>query len=691
MRAFLRIVPTRRSLSMTMALVITATQPLLALSATCTVNSAADDTSDASEKVVTVDPSGWVGPGSTSITLRDCIVAANLMTGAFGEPTSPGMNINLHAVAGQTITLFSLLPIIFNNLTIDAGDDAPVTISGNNVNRVFLVSGLPALAHGNVAASALLVTDNDGARPISVAMHGLIIANGLAEGGSSNDGGGGLGAGGGLFVNKNANVALTNVSFSSNRALGGVSANGQSFGLGGGGMGAGFGGAGGGGLGTPSDVAGANGGGLAGDDAPGFGGIGMGQLSAAQTFDPFQFGVGFHLGGRVGEGGTSTYPDGGFGAGGASLTIATTAHGGFGGGGGSRFARPGGFGGGGGHDPGIYGGGNGGFGAGGGKGDFFNGQGAPAGSGGVGAGAGSDFNQGGGGGAGFGGAVFVRAGASLTIHGSNALSIDGNTSTGGGAFNSGAAAGAGIFAMSGAATTFDIDSVATISDEFDDDSNIVLPSGQSYTQGCATGADPACGTTISKTGKGTLVTNARVYAISISITGGTIEANDQLGYQDVLVNAGGRLSGTGTVDVLTVSAGGIVSPGHVTTSGAAGNLHSLEVKWHSQGIEEFHLGSSQATSSAISAGSMLSIAGDSGLRYVRALIGPSTPTIGTTYNLVNCSQNCTGFPNFKIALSDIVLDPASTVRGTLGLTTSHLTLTVTQVISDRIFYSGVEY
>jgi hypothetical protein len=699
MRAFHRTVSMWHFLSL-LAFAMTALQPHIALSATCAVNSASDDTQDATAKVVTVDSAGWAGANQSVVTLRDCIVAANLMTGTFGEPTSPGMNIDLHAIAGQTITLADALPLIFNNLSIDAGNAALVTISGNDAHRIFFVSGLPALANGNVAPMALLTTDRDGARPISVSMQGLIVVHGLAQGGSSNDGGGGMGAGGGLFVNKNASVSLTDVLFSSNRALGGISANGQTAALGGGGMGAGSGGTSGGGLGAPSLINGPGGGGIGGDggngSVSGFGGTGLGQISAAQGFDRFQFAVAFgccNSGGRIGEGGALTRQTaGGFGGGGGAPALLSNATmGGFGGGGGNQ-AGDGGFGGGGGHDSGALGGGNGGFGGGGGKGAIFNGQGQPAGAGGIGAGTGSDFNQAGGGAAGFGGAVFVRTGASLTIHAvGTSSSISGNTTAGGTGYKNGAAAGTGLFVMSGTNTTFDIGGVATIASDIDDDSNIVLPSGQSFTQGCTAGGDPGCGATISKVGNGTLVTNGRVYAIEISIDAGTIEANGELGYQDILINAGGRLSGTGNPAQVTLGASGILSPGHVTTSGAGGVLNPFQVKWHTQGIGEFRLTSAQATSSTTTVYSMESIPGDSGLRHIRAMIGASTPMIGATYNLVHCTHSCVGSTHFELALSDFALDSASTVRGTLGLSASDLTLTVTQVISDRIFFSGLEY
>src|SRR5262249_42742045 len=55
--------------------------------AVCTVNSNSDDPNEASTKVVSVDAVNWVGPNAGVVTLRDCMLAANLMTGASGQPT----------------------------------------------------------------------------------------------------------------------------------------------------------------------------------------------------------------------------------------------------------------------------------------------------------------------------------------------------------------------------------------------------------------------------------------------------------------------------------------------------------------------------------------------------------------------------------------------------------------------------
>ncbi len=117
------------------ASLFSASASTLAAAATCTVNSNTDDPADASAKVTTVDSSGWAGANKSTISLRDCIVAANLMTGSLGAPAAEGMTIDLSAIPGQTITLGDALPLIFNNTNVDAGAGAPVTVDGAGAHR----------------------------------------------------------------------------------------------------------------------------------------------------------------------------------------------------------------------------------------------------------------------------------------------------------------------------------------------------------------------------------------------------------------------------------------------------------------------------------------------------------------------------------------------------------------------------
>ena len=266
----------------------------LAHAETCTLNTNADDPADASAKVTAVPPSPWSGANNKIVTLRDCIVAANLMTGSTGAPNGT-MMIDAGLVGGQTIALQDNLPLLFNNTTINGGGGAAVTIDGGGTHRIFFVSGLPPIPASGTP-------DPDGSQATSVSLSNLILQNGNASGGSG--GGGGMGAGGALFVNKAASVVLTDVSFGGNIASGG--SGGSS--LGGGGMGAGASSKGGGGLNSPSTFGWGAGVGTTGAFGPGgFGGTGLGQLSANQGLLPAYFDVDAGAGtsgGLIGGGGS---------------------------------------------------------------------------------------------------------------------------------------------------------------------------------------------------------------------------------------------------------------------------------------------------------------------------------------------------------------------------------------------------
>ena len=432
---------------------------LLALAAVlCTAASA-------QAQIVVTDAGDAVDP-ATGVTLREAILLAN---------ATPGSTITFDpALAGGTITLAAPLPLIEQDVTIDASGAAPVTVDGDGANRAFFV------------------------RSGDVTLNNLTVQNTLAEGGDATAGGaggagGGLGAGGALFVNEGADVTLVDVSFQGNAAaggdgdddtgaVGGSNGGGGGGGLGGdGGAGGGAGGGGGGlqgdgGAGGPDSIfAGGGGGGGFGDgtgDNSGLGGEGgagtvigvstptpgtdgepqNGGGGGGGTGQPGGLGAGTAGnggpnaggGGGGGEGGAdapavSPGPrpggDGGFGGGGGGGGFAGSGGNGgdFGGGGGSngRDAGDGGYGGGGGGGDFIGPGGDGGFGGGGGAGDSPPGSLFAPGTGGgedptsilaydgdpaSGPTLGGDGGEtGGGGGAGLGGAVFVRQGGSLTV------------------------------------------------------------------------------------------------------------------------------------------------------------------------------------------------------------------------------------------------------------------------------------
>jgi hypothetical protein len=285
------------------------------------------------------------------------------------------------------------------------------------------IVGNGATLNGQNAQQGLFV--NSG----TVTVENLTIENAKAVGAAGAAGGGGAGLGGGLFVGATANVALTNVSFSSDSATGGAGGAGTSgsavSGNGATGSAGSAGQEGGGPVSTKGGVGGTGG-------AGGAGGAGSAGGTGSQG------GAG---GGLDGQTGVSRGQTGAFGGGGG---------GGTGGSGGGGVTGAGGAGGGGG--AGGAGGGGGGSGGGPGESGATGGAGGAAGAGGAGGGGGQGGAGGGGGAAGFGGG----AGASGQTGSTGSAGSAGSTGHagfhgrvghasggGGGAGNSGGTGGAG--------------------------------------------------------------------------------------------------------------------------------------------------------------------------------------------------------------------------------------------------------
>jgi hypothetical protein len=407
---------------------------------------------------------GAVRPAAAQQTSWSVSTAADLTAALAGAFTNNVTNPSLL----NTITLTGSISgtsqwIVNANVNIVGGG---FTIDMQNADRAFFIAG------GTVGIS------------------NLTIKRGNAVGGNGGlGGGGGAGLGGGIFVGSGSysgwttndnpqpivaalglsvpTVTLSGVSFANNAAIGGGStfSFGNGFASGGGGMG-GNGSIGGG------DNGGGGGGGFGNSAVAGGGTDSNGAAGAFVNVSPTtgntlsagsggsgdgNGGAGGATGGGGGGGGDSGLSrvgsggGGGVGAGRGYFTNSTPpnngGNGGFGGGGGGNAGEfgnggTGGFGGGGGGS--VQSGGNGGFGGGGGKAS----SGSP-GAGGFGAASATPTGSGGndsagGGGLGAGGAVFVMAGASVTVTSGNFVS---NTVTGGtgGAGNNGSAYGADLF------------------------------------------------------------------------------------------------------------------------------------------------------------------------------------------------------------------------------------------------------
>ena len=120
--------------------------------------------------------------------------------------------------------------------------------------------------------------------------------------------------------------------------------------------------------------------------------------------------------------------------------------------------------------------------------------------------------------------------------------IVGDGVTAGGITHNGAAAGSGLFLMTGATTTFDLAGSYTISDTLADDSLSTLPTGQSYKSGNGAGA------AITKQNTGTLIlSGANTYAGATSVTAGVLRvtAPGNINKSTTTVAAAGTLTGHG--------------------------------------------------------------------------------------------------------------------------------------------------
>lgn len=640
--------PRRPTVARTLCSAVRACLPLMcamsaAHPATCTVTSNVDDPADASDTVTGTTTAG---------TLRDCILAANLLTGTTGVPTG-AMAIDLSGIAGQTIVLGNALPLVFNNAIIDAGDGSPVTIDGADTHRIFFVSGLPSIPSSGKP-------DADGAQTITVRLRNLRLQHGFAQGGDAcKHAGAGMGAGGALFVNRSANVTLEQVSLDSNAAAGGMVI-GSTCSGGGGGMGAGTSfGAGGGGLGAAS-LGGGGGIGTSGTAtaAGGWSGQGLGQISNAQGFTSADFDVDTGNGvsglGLIGGGGFWN-DDGGFGGGGG-----VGGDGGFGGGGGVAMS---------GYRNGSFYHGNGGFGGGGGYSNSLAGIGGFGGGSAIGTGiayhagtgGGAGGIDGGGGGAGFGGAIFVRGGGTLTVRHTGSGRVENGLVSGGQGYRSGgtgAAAGTGFFLMSGATTTFDIAGTYTIADALGDDSPSTISACCDFKAGNGAGA------AIVKQGAGALILSGR---------------NSYLGMTSI--NAG-TLGGNGTLaGPVMLASGARLAPGDPATAHGVGVLTAGSSTWASGGLMSFQLGAKTTNSDFFFVKGDLNKSGVGPFKFHFG-IGSSPPIAGTTYTLIT-STDSNAFSS-----DDFSFDYDSQYQNLTGhfdVVNGRVNFTVEAVASDHIF------
>ncbi len=238
--------------------------------------------------------------------------------------------VDMTGISG-TITLTSALPAINYNTTLTGPGPSSLTINGNNLYRPFFIGDGVSPFSSTAPASP------------EVTLQNFTISNGYGVGGNGiNGGGGAAGMGGALFINSGT-VLVNNLTFSGNKAAGGIGGNYYGTVTGGGG---GFGGS--------AIVSGGGSSGL-------LGGIGGGNGGDLYNVDGYPGGFGGG-GGEGFDGGGGNGGSGGFGGGGGSGSNDW---------GGGGFAGAGGFGAG--YGGANYGGGGGGAGLGG---AIFNNNGA---------------------------------------------------------------------------------------------------------------------------------------------------------------------------------------------------------------------------------------------------------------------------------------------------------------------------
>ncbi|HEX4132144.1 MAG TPA: hypothetical protein VHZ24_19090, partial [Pirellulales bacterium] len=481
--------------------------------------------------------------------------------------------------------------------TIDSNPSNNYTLSlTGDITMSQQVSPISTSGTITVAGNGFTLNGGGAYRPFfieagNVALQNLTITNAEAHGGNGGvavgGGGGGLGAGGAVLVDSNGHVTLSNVAFSSDSAVGGN----------GGGTVAGItsGGGGGGLFGNGGDSSHAGGGGGGGLTASGSSATSNNLGAAGAGGTPGGSGYGI-------PGSSGTYGNGG---GGGGIAAAGGAGGDFGGGGGGGYVGgaggAGGFGGGGGGSGSLSSGGTAGFGG----------------------GNGGGISQAGNGGSAFGGALFVRAGGTITFDDSTTFTnntVTGGTGGGTGASN-GPADGNDLFLMRGTTTTFNIGV------------------GQTFTFAPSIGNEDGTSSTLSgvaidKTGLGTLVLNGSSgLSGSTVVDSGTLVVNDTLA-GTMTVNSGGTLMGIGTVGGdTTINAGGTVYPGTVgaplTISGNftqnSGSSYTAEVS--ATGSDKIVVNGS----ATIHTGSTFNI-----------VLDPGTYTTGTHYVVMTASGGITG-------------------------------------------------
>ena len=247
-------------------------------------------------------------------------------------------------------------------------------------------------------------------------------------------------------------------------------------------------------------------------------------------------------------------------------------------------------------------------------------------------------------------------------------SIAGGSVVAGTGIKAGAAAGNGLFLMSGVTTTFDIAGSYTIADGLADDSTSTLPVGQSYTSGNGVGA------AIVKQGTGTLVlSGVSTYAGSTTVNAGSLRVTvpGSIHASPVSVAASGILTGDGST--VAIDSFGTLAPGTPTNPQGTLSVNGA-MRLESGALTCFH------ANGASNAASDLNIAGLATINGIARIDFNGGPTIGTSYVLLNAGSISGTFAGFETNMPNL--------DGTFAYTPTSLTFTVTA--SDVLFENSFE-
>jgi autotransporter-associated beta strand protein len=244
--------------------------------------------------------------------------------------------------------------------------------------------------------------------------------------------------------------------------------------------------------------------------------------------------------------------------------------------------------------------------------------------------------------------------------------IDGNSVAFGTGLQNGAAAGRGLFLMSGSTALFDIGGSYTISDDIADDSSSSLPAGNGYTPGTGAGA------AIGKHGNGTLIlTGANTYAGATTISAGILRlvspGTIQMSATSVAESA--ILSGDGVAG--SVDSFGTIAPG--TAANPQGALQVASLHLQPGALTCFHATGTNTTS-------IINVTGSASLNGIARIDFSASPSVGAAYSPLGAGSVTGAFAGYETNMPNLL--------GHFSYGATSVTFTVDA--SDVIFRNGME-